>query len=160
MSRHQVVSRVLCRVAALVVALSALGSAAAESHDESVLAWFKNVYAAGFIEGDPNFLDHYAEPMQFVIGKEIQTLDREALGIVVDEIYVQPWVEAGWKTTALIEAQAERLGPDSARVTASWALLDEAGKNVAGCERPEWHYILVNNGERWQVIAEIEGGCP
>lgn len=145
----------------LTVLLLAFGpSAADESVEADALAWFKNVYAKAFVEGHEDFLDHYAEPMHFVIGSDIRVLDREALGQVIDEVYVQPLVADGWMTSSLITVDVEALGPNSAKLTAAWALLDDAGRNVIGCEAPEWHYVVVHNGERWQIITEVEGGCP
>jgi hypothetical protein len=145
----------------LAVMLLACGASAAdESVETAALAWFKDVYAKAFVEGHEDFLDHYAEPMHFVIGSDIRVLDREALGAVIDEVYVQPLAAEGWTTSALISVDVEALGPHSARFTAAWALLDDSGRNVIGCEAPEWHYVVVHNGERWQVITEVEGGCP
>ena len=95
-----------------------------------------------------------------VIGQDSRTLDREALATAMDVAYVQPWIAKGWEATRLLDVTVNQLGSDSARATAVWAFLNADGVNVVGCERPEWHYIIVNNGQRWQIIAEIEGGCP
>ena len=141
-----------------------LGACASVTADDSVEArvadWFENTYATGFIDGDPDFMDHYAPSVHLVIGQQSQILDRDALATAMDVAYVQPWITKGWVTTKLLDVAVEQLGSDSARATAAWAFLDTDGTNVVGCDRPVWHYVLVHNGDRWQIIAEIEGGCP
>ena len=100
------------------------------------MSWFENTYARAFIDGDPNFMDHYVEPIYLVVGEEARSLSREEFGAAVDEIYVQPWIASGWVTTALIDVDVTRLSSDSAQVTAAWAILDKQGRNVTGCGTP------------------------
>ena len=144
----------------VVFFLSACALAAeVESVETSAQKWFMEVFAKGFIEGDPNFMDYYSEPIYLVIDDDASALSKDDFAAAIDEKYVQPWLAAGWKTTDVVGTQIETLGSDSVRVTAAWALLDEDGNNVMGCQRPEWHYILVRENSTWRVIADIEGEC-
>ncbi len=140
---------------------SGLASAerSAGTADEAAARWFKDSYVADFLSDDPNFMDHYADSVQFIIGQKVETLGRDALAAAMDKIYVQPWIAAGWETTRLLGVEATSLASDTVHLTADWGFLDSAGNNVVGCERPQWHYLVVFNGTRWQINAEIEGGC-
>ena len=153
----------IARLAVVSGVVGMLGCSAMAAEPDAVAAsaekWFLEVFAKGFIEGDPNFMDYYQEPTYLVIGKESRALTKEELAAVVDEHYVQPWLAAGWETTTVIDVAVKALASDSARITASWGLLDADGKNVMGCSRPQWHYILVRQADDWQVIADIEGDC-
>lgn len=154
--------QIVCLAGAPVI-MGVLSASAMASEPSDVAAsaqtWFLEVFAKGFIEGDPNFMEYYQEPTYLVIGDESRALSRGDFASAVDEHYVQPWLAAGWETTNVIDLEVKALASDSARVTASWALLDADGKNVMGCSRPQWHYILVRQADEWQVIADIEGDC-
>lgn len=151
--------RVLRALFTLSLLYACSSSAFAEAVENSAKAWFVDEYVGGFINGDPGFMDVYADQTLLVIKDNVQLLDRESLESVLNNVYVRPWVKAGWESTALIDIDVEELGSDSARVTASWAFLDSDGKNVVGCDKPEWHYIVVRDGETWRVVSEIEGTC-
>lgn len=145
--------------AGMLFALPSFASGLEPAQSASALEWYKNEYVNGFLNGDPDFMNHYADHVYFAL-YEPQLFDRANLGTFIDKVYVQKWTENGWSQTEFLGADSRRLGKATVLITAKWAMQDDNGSPVTECPVIAWNYVVSQTESAWTIIAEFEAPCP
>lgn len=138
--------------------MHAPAASAQEAGLQSAVDWYKNIYAVSYIEGDPNFYDHYMDQTYLGFGANVGYLGKSDLEAEMTA-YVDPWIKAGWEKTSLQAVDGVEINPSTVLLTARWSLKTADGQSVVDCALPGWSYVVIRNAETWRVLSEFETPC-
>ena len=139
-----------------------LGFAMQASADDGAVKsaenWYEDIYAVGFVEGDPNFYDHYLDHIYLGFGNNVGYHTKESLETEIND-YISDWAAAGWEKSEFQSVEGAEIDPQTVMLTARWQIKTAAGEIVTTCETPGWIYIVVASDDTWRVISEFEAPC-
>jgi|GEM_PF-4027488 len=141
------------------------GVAYADNHSaggpEDAEKWYKDVFAAAFINGDEDFFAKFYPSSFFYVSEgEATQYDPKSFEAWVMKKYVNGWLEAGWVNTKLVSMKTVPVSSGLVVLTARWSMTDKDGKPATGCALPGWHYVLAKQKDSWVVTTESEAACP
>ncbi len=145
-------------VASALTFASATASSDEKSATESAIDWYESVYAVSFVEGDPNFYDHYLDHIYLGFGGNVGYHSKQSLETEISE-YIAPWIQSGWEQSKLKSVEGVEIDANTVLLTARWSMETADGDAVTTCKLPGWRYVVAKSDATWRVLSEFEAPC-